>query len=106
MAFDKQLIKDIAQTMGISPKWINKFSLVTIFFIVWVVFFDKHNVFTQQKLKNTIHKMEEEKQVLNDQIAQALEDKKDLQNDPEKFAREKYHMHQPDEEVTIIEKDK
>jgi cell division protein DivIC len=103
MAQERKLIDDLAHVIGISPKWINKYTVVTTFFIIWVTFFDEHNIFAYQRLKGVIHKMETEKVSLNEEIAQALKDKKDLDTDHEKFAREKHLMHRDDEEVIIIE---
>ena len=103
MARDKNLLNDVAALMGISSSWINKYTIVTILFIVWVTFFDKHNIFAYQKLKGTITKMEQEKESLNEEIVQALKDKEDLNHNHEKFAKEKHLMHMPGEEIILIE---
>ncbi len=103
MAKDKKIIEDIASLIGISPSWINKYTVVTLLFIVWVSFFDKHNIFAYQRLKGTISRMEEEKKRLDGEIVQALHDREDLRNDQVKFAREKHLMHLPGEEVILIE---
>ncbi len=103
MAKDKKILEEMAALTGISPAWINKYTIVTVAFIVWVTFFDKHNIFAYQKLKGTIHDMEVEKSQLNDEIAQALKDKLDLNHNQEKFAREKHLMHLPGEEIILIE---
>ncbi len=106
MAKDKKLLDEIATFIGIAPSWINKFTIVTVCFIVWVAFFDKHNIFAYQKLNGTITRMEMEKEQLNEEIVQALKDKEDLNNNQEKFAREKHLMHLPGEEIILIEKEK
>lgn len=103
MARDKNILNDVAALMGISSSWINKYTIVTILFIVWVTFFDKHNIFAYQKLKGTITKMEQEKESLNEEIVQALKDKEDLNHNHEKFAKEKHLMHMPGEEIILIE---
>lgn len=103
MAKDKKMIDDVASMIGISPSWINKYTVVTLLFIVWVTFFDKHNIFAYQRLKGTVSRMEEEKKVLEADIAQAIEDREDLRNNQVKFAREKHLMHLPGEEVILIE---
>jgi hypothetical protein len=89
--------------MGIPQTWINKYSAVTVVFIIWVAFFDQHNIFTYQKLKGNIIRMEQEKELLNEEIAKALKDKEDLKSNHEKFAREKHLMHLPGEEIILIE---
>jgi len=106
MAKDKKLLTEFASLIGISPSWINKYTIVTVFFIVWVTFFDKHNIFAYQKLNSTITRMEQEKEQLNEEIVQALKDKEDLNNNHEKFAREKHLMHLPGEEIILIEQKK
>ena len=106
MAKDKKIREEVASVLGVSPKWINKFTIVTVLFIVWLTFFDKHNIFAYQKLKGTISNMVQDKERLNDEIAQALKDKEDLKNNHEKFAREKHLMHLPGEEIILIESKK
>lgn len=103
MAKDKKILDELASLAGVSVSWINKFTVVTVLFIVWVTFFDKHNIFAYQKLKGTITKMESEKERLNEEIAQAVKDREDLRHNHEKFAREKHLMHLPGEEIILIE---
>ena len=106
MAKDKKLLDELASFMGVAPSWINKYTIVTVLFIIWLAFFDKHNIFTYQKMKGTISKMEQEKEKLNGDITQALKDKEDLKYNHEKFAREKHLMHLPGEEIILIEQKK
>ncbi|MBL0026286.1 MAG: hypothetical protein WBP08_19025 [Saprospiraceae bacterium] len=103
MAKDKKLPDELASLIGVSPAWINKYTVVTVLFIVWLSFFDKHNIFAYQKMKGTITRMEMEKVKLNEDITQALRDKEDLKNNNEKFAREKHLMHLSGEEIILIE---
>jgi cell division protein FtsB len=103
MSKDKKIQEDVASMLGVAPKWVNKYTIVTMLFIVWVSFFDKHNIFAYQKLKGTITKMEKEKESLNAEIVQTIKDKSDLELDHEKFAREKHLMHKSDEEIILIE---
>lgn len=103
MSKDKKILEELASIAGISPSWINKYTIVTAMFIVWLTFFDKHNIFAYQKLKGTISMMEAEKAELNEEISQALKDKLDLNHNHEKFAREKHLMHLPNEEIILIE---
>jgi cell division protein DivIC len=106
MAKDKKLLEELASFVGVSSSWINKYTIVTMLFIVWLAFFDKHNIFAYQKMKGTITRMEQEKVKLNGDIVQALKDKEDLKNNHEKFAREKHLMHLPGEEIILIEQKK
>ena len=103
MSKEKNIKSELARIIGIPDTWINKYSVVTILFIIWVAFFDQHNIFTYQKLKGNIVRMEQEKEQLNEEIAKALRDKEDLRSNHEKFAREKHLMHLPGEEIILIE---
>jgi hypothetical protein len=94
---------EIARWLGISNKWINKFSIVTTLFIVWMIFFDQHNIFARMRLHGMLTGLENEKIEYEKQIEQAIINKRDLDNDKEKFAREKHLMHRDDEELIIIE---
>jgi cell division protein DivIC len=106
MSQNKKQKEAIASMIGIPPVWINKFSIVTVVFVVWMTFFDQHNIFAFLRLQGVVKKMEVEKKTYNEQIAQAIKDKADLDNDKEKFAREKHLMHKPDEEIILIETNK
>ena len=81
-----------------------RFVLVGVAFIVWMTFFDKGRWPVQLKLNNVVHDMESEIEEYQNKIIKAKADKIDLDNNLEKYAREKYYMHKPGEEVYIIEK--
>ena len=82
----------------------NKFALVAILFFIWMVFFDKHNLFTQWSLSGSIDKMEQDKDFYTEKIKEAKEDRIDLIKNSERFARERYFMSKPGEDVFVIEK--
>ncbi len=88
----------------VSGSWLNKYSLSLIFFMVWMCFFAKHNLFTQYKLSETIDKLEVKKLSLKQDLKDVKAERAALQNNIEKFARENYFMHKDNEEVFIIEK--
>ena len=98
------LRKEISRWLGIPSTWINKYSVVSIFFLVWILFLDKYNVFAYNKLNGIIHKLEEEKTNYSKKIDQAILDKQHLESDHERFAREKHLMHKANEEIVLIEK--
>ncbi|MBK8620819.1 MAG: septum formation initiator family protein [Saprospiraceae bacterium] len=103
---NKGFIKELSRWIGVPSSWINKYSVVSILFLVWILFLDRYNVFAYNKLTGIIHKLEEEKSVYEEKIQQAQLDKKDLESDHEKFAREKHLMHKPNEEIVLIRKEK
>lgn len=98
--------KEVSRWLGIPVTWINKYSVVSVLFLVWILFLDKYNVFAYNKLNGIIHRLEEEKVSYDKKIQQALLDKNDLESNHEKFAREKHLMHKPNEEIVLIQKEK
>ena len=83
--------------------WKNK-SLVTIVaFLIFLCFFDKYNLRTQYKIYSTLLNMQDQKANYIHLIAEAKQDKFDLEQNYERFAREKYFMSRLDEDVFIIE---
>jgi hypothetical protein len=103
MSKGKKIIQEVANLMGISNGWLNKYTVVTVFFIVWVAFFDEHNLFAIERIKMNMAKLEAEKQQLNEEIVQSLKDIEDLKHNQIKFAREKHLMHLDNEEIILID---
>lgn len=101
---NNKIQKEVASLVGIPVSWINKYTIVSLFFLVWILFLDRYNVFATKKINGIITKMEREKSDYNQKISQALMDKRDLELNHEKYAREKHLMHKPNEEIVIIEK--
>lgn len=86
-------------------RWINKYSVAAFLFFTWLMFFDKHNLLTQWKLRQTVSELEDAKKEYDDLLVAAMKEKENLEKNKEKFAREKYYMHKPGEDVYIIERD-
>ncbi len=80
----------------------NKYFLVLAVFIIWMIFFDKHDVLTQYKLQQTLNKMEQDKAYYKVKIQETWQDKQDIENNIEKFAREHYYLQKDNEDVFII----
>ncbi len=83
----------------------NKYFVVLVLFAGWIIFFDKHDVITQFRLQRTVNKLELEKEQYREKIKQAQQDQLDLENNTEKYARERYYMKRGDEDVFIIERE-
>jgi cell division protein FtsB len=83
----------------------NPYFLVLTLFAFWLVFFDKHDVLTQFRLQRTVNQLEQDKVEYREKIKQAQQDRLDLEQNKEKFAREQYYMKRSDEEVFVIEKE-
>lgn len=83
----------------------NKYLLILILFIVWMVFFDTNSFFIHNELNSEIKTLEESKEFYRDEINQDksfIENMKDS-SEQEKFAREKYYMKKDNEDIFIIE---
>ena len=81
----------------------NKYILVTLFFLFWMFFVDKHNFATQWQLQKTYLSLIDEQKNLETGIVELKEAKKDLEMNKEKYAREKYYMKRKNEDVYIVE---
>jgi len=87
----------------------NKFFLVTVVFIVWMLFFDKNDLYSQYKQRQQLNKLEHERDFYTKETAQVSKELDELTSNPaklEKFAREKYLMKKANEDVFVIVKEK
>ncbi len=94
------------RTVGIIS---NKYFLVTAFFIVWMLFFDRNDLLSQYEYRKQLHKLEEEKEFYTKESERVKKDLEELTSDQEmleKFAREKYLMKKDNEDVYVIVKEK
>lgn len=83
----------------------NKYVLVTLFFIVWMLFLDNYSIWNQRALNSQIDEMEDNKKYYQDEIRKDNKSIKLLKNPDqvEKYAREKYYMKRDSEDIYIIE---
>ncbi len=88
------------------PKFFrNYYFITTAMFLVWMLFFDSNDFVTQFQMSRQLSEKLEDKQYYLDKIEEVQKDRKELLSNPElleKFAREKYLMKRPNEEVFII----
>lgn len=82
----------------------NKYFIALLFFCGWLIFFDSHDVLTQWRLQRTVNKLEEDKDYYKSKIEEASKNAEEIEQNPEKIAREKYYMKKANEDVYIIEK--
>jgi len=83
----------------------NFYFITTFLFLVWMLFFDSNDFITQYQMNKTMRDLEEEKEHYLEKMEEVQQDRKELMSDPkllEKFAREKYLMKRPNEDVFII----
>ncbi len=85
----------------------NKYLLVTSVFVLWIVFFDTNNLIRWYSDMKDVAAQEQQKKYYKEAIRQTDEKLKELKSNKdslEKFAREQYFFHEPDEDLFIIEK--
>lgn len=86
----------------------NKFFLVTVAFLVWMIFFDKNDLFSQYQYHQQVNKLKQERNFYKSETDKVSKDLDELTSNPEKlekFAREKYLMKKPNEDVFVIVKE-
>jgi cell division protein DivIC len=89
------------------PSWLkSKYTLTTIVFVVWMLFFDEQDFITTHfKQRAELNRLKESRDHYKDEIAKTLEELDQLKSDPallEKYAREKYRMKKENEDLFII----
>lgn len=80
----------------------NRYFLVLVCFFAWLIFFDKHNVWTQYQLQQSLDKLKSDKIFYEEKIIEVREAAEDIALNKEKFAREKYYMKKKNEDVFVI----
>lgn len=95
---------NLVEKVKVLPRWIgtNKYFLVIIIFIGWLLFFDKYNFATQRKLTKTLIELQDEKLKVEREIEETKRLLLVLDDNKEKYARERYYMHAENEDVYII----
>ena len=96
----------IRNIINLLPKLLrNKYLILLLLFIFWIVFLDDYNLINQNKMKNNADDLKEQKEFYISEIKSDSTELSKLKNDPEeqeKFAREKFLMKKDNEEVFII----
>jgi len=96
--------KDILQRCKrvIGKRWYSKYTIALVAFLVWVLFFNKFNFATQRNLSESIEKLEKEKISIIEKTKETREQLEDIELHKERYAREHYFMHKPNEEILVI----
>ncbi|WP_108172043.1 FtsB family cell division protein [Christiangramia gaetbulicola] len=85
----------------------NKYVLISLVFAGWMFFLDTNSWFIHHELDQEINELQDNKEYYQKEIAkdkaviEKLQDSVEL----EKFARQKYYMKRPNEDIYIIEYD-
>lgn len=83
----------------------NYYLVSGVAFLIWMLFFDSNDIYSQYQLKSKRTELESEKRYYIEKIEEVKADRQALLNDQElleKFAREKYYMKKNDEDVFVI----
>ncbi|HOW26209.1 MAG TPA: septum formation inhibitor [Bacteroidales bacterium] len=86
----------------------NKYFIVSVAFLVWLVFFDQNNIISQIKLSRKLKQLKHQKEYYELEIRNNEKATLELMSDTdqlEKYAREKYLMKKDNEDLFIIEEE-
>jgi cell division protein DivIC len=83
----------------------NKYFLVSLFFLSWMLFVDNYSYLDHRILNKQIDALEDNKKYYQDEIKRDEQNIKRLKRpeEIEKYAREKYYMKKDSEDIYIIE---
>jgi len=85
----------------------NKYILTLVGVLVWLVFFDKNDFFSQHDMVNKLKKLKKEQAYYLSEITKNKKELLELKTNKEsleKFAREKYLMKKDNEDVFVFVK--
>jgi len=97
----KNIFKKYVSWKFLSTRYI----LVLLFLVVWILFLDDASYLRHRTLNKEINNLENSKKYYKNEIRKDQKQIKELQNIEkiEHYAREKYYMKKPNEDVYIIE---
>jgi cell division protein DivIC len=84
----------------------NKYLVSLSVFLLWLLFFDSRDIFTQMGKKAELNSLLESKQFYEQEITLAKKQLADIQNNAaalEKIAREQYKMKKDNEDLFLVE---
>lgn len=83
----------------------NKYIIVSIFFVVWMLFFDHNNLFLHLQYRGELNDLKKKKKYYQEQIEHTRKDVELMKSSPawkEKIAREQYLMKKDNEDLYLI----
>ena len=83
----------------------NPYLLLGLGFLTWMLFFDSEDLITQYQVWSQLKKLKEDKAYYLESIEKISRDREELMTQEElmeKFAREKYYMKRPTEDVYVF----
>src|SRR6186713_3743131 len=92
--------------LNLIPAWVkNKYFLSISAFIVWILFFDPRDIFTQMEHRRELKELQVSKAWYQKEIQKESIEAEQLRSNPvtiERYAREKYLMKRDNEDIFII----
>lgn len=91
--------------MKIPPLLKNFYFIVSVVFVLWMLFLDSNDLMTQSSRRERLQKLKHDKVYYEQKIKEISRDYQGLFNSEEaleKFAREKYYLAKPKEDVFVI----
>ena len=89
-----------------APEWLkNKYSITLINAFIYLLFFETKPLYSVINWRIDLIQLKKEQQFYKNEIERVEEELNDLKGNPEsleKFAREKYFMKKPNEEIFLI----
>ena len=86
----------------------NKYLILLLLFIFWIIFLDDYNLINQNKMRNNVDDLKEQKEFYISEIKSDSTELFNLKNNSEKqekFAREKFLMKKDNEDIFILRED-
>jgi cell division protein FtsB len=83
----------------------NFYVLASFSFLLWMIFIDSNSLPVQANLTKQLWDLEEQKDYFQKKKVQIQQERKELMGNPElleKFAREKYLMKKPTEDLYVV----
>lgn len=83
----------------------NFYFVFTALFVLWMIFIDSNDIFSQFKLSSKVRELENQKEYLLERKAKIKQDREELMSNYElleKFARERYLMKKKTEDLYVI----
>ena len=102
-------LRDRIRTLKEEQPWLrwvlNKYVIVTLAFFVWMLFIDNNSIGVWLRTGRQLRSQERRIEYLNREIATTEDRLNQLRSNKdslERFAREQYGFHEPDEDVYIV----
>jgi cell division protein DivIC len=89
----------------IPPAFRNFYFVTGITFLIWMTFLDSNDLINRYRLSAKLRSLENEREYYQEKIKEVEKDRQELMGTTElleKFAREKYLMKKPTEDIFII----